>query len=174
MNQELPTINQFSNVSNTYALGDFGAGLTTSGAFGVGHISYSPDFENRRKQVEDYKYLDAVLAKRKEPESILTQAFKEAIKNVAKARVIQVFIADNDCNIEVAKRLLYKGEQLFTDLSDQDLFYDIEIKALITKHNEYRATVLNESKSTATEKVFLKPIKVSELSMVVAVLAEFK
>lgn len=97
---------------------------------------------------------------------------KEA-KKMESGRIVQVFIVDPDKNVPVEKRLLYKGEQQFTDMTDQDLFFDLDLKSKIASHNEYRATLVNKNKSTGTEKIFLEPLRISELKMIVSVAAEF-
>lgn len=89
-------------------------------------------------------------------------------------RIVKVFIADSDVNLPLEKRLLYKGEEQLTDLTDQELFYEVPITALLAEHNKLRAGALNKS---ATEKagrdVYLEPVRIRDLRMVVVDVASF-
>ena len=53
-------------------------------------------------------------------------------------RIVQVFIADPNINVPLENSLLYQGEQKFTDLTDQELFYEIEIKARLWANSRPR------------------------------------
>lgn len=91
-------------------------------------------------------------------------------------RIVRVFLVDPDKRIEdLNKRLLYKSDELITDMTDQDLFFDIDVKSILEKHNKYRETVIYEvtSKGDTVEKTGLKPVRVSDLAMSVILVAEF-
>lgn len=158
MDRETPQLSNMMCVSNAYSCNDFKVGE----GFGVKEPWPCPN---------PLAALEAEIGRisaRNEREI----NFKPE-KLMARARLVKVYIADTNTNIPIEKSLLYRGDEVFTDLSDQDLFYDIDIKNILAQHNSYRTTVVNEAKSSATEKVFLKPAKVSELSMVITVLASF-
>lgn len=87
------------------------------------------------------------------------------------ARLVQVFIADPDENLPLDKRLIYKGEQKFTDLTDQELFFEVEINSILATHNELRVKTLD--KSIKTKERFLEPIRIRDLRMVVVNIATF-
>lgn len=42
-------------------------------------------------------------------------------------RLVQVFIADPDPNVPLKAALLYKGELLFTDATDQELYFEVPV-----------------------------------------------
>jgi hypothetical protein len=86
-------------------------------------------------------------------------------------RLVQVFIADPDENVPLDKSLLYSGEQKLTDATDQELFFEIEIKAILEKHNAERVQFVNKKVKERTE--FLEPVKIRDLKMVVVNVATF-
>lgn len=89
-------------------------------------------------------------------------------------RIVQVFIADTDPNLNLSGCLLYKGEQVFTDATDQELFFEIPIKDILDKHNLRRAMVLDkEATKKAGKDVFLEPARIRDLKMVVVEIAKF-
>lgn len=167
---DLPQLSSCLNTSSAYTMADWTGpyAMYPGNNFGVGvHSGISPYLE-RQKELEKYKYV--------EPNRLLankSQILEEKVKPMITQRVVQVFILDPDKSIPLDKRLLYTGPQHFTDMSDQDLFFDVEIKSILSKHNEYRLTVLDKKKSTTTEKVYLEAVRVSELKMVVSVVAQF-
>lgn len=92
-------------------------------------------------------------------------------ETVMATRLIQVFVADPNDNLPLSQRLLYSGEQKITDLTDEELFYDIEIKGLLEKHNEIRAKTPNKKIKERTE--YLEPARIRDLKMVVVTIATF-
>ena len=88
-----------------------------------------------------------------------------------KRRLIKVIIVDPDENVPLEKCLLYSGEEKLTDLTDQELFYEIEIKDMLDDHNEVRAKIVDKTVKERTE--YLEPIKVRDLRMVVVTVAQF-
>lgn len=89
----------------------------------------------------------------------------------ATRRLVQVFIADPDENVPLEKSLLYSGEQKLTDLNDQELFFEVDIKTILDKHNTERVTLINRKVKERTEN--LEPVKIRDLRMVVVVVASF-
>lgn len=86
-------------------------------------------------------------------------------------RLVQVFIADPNDNIPLEQCLLYKGEQKLTDLTDQELFFEVDIKSILAAHNEKRVNMIDKKIKERTE--HLEPARVRDLKMVVATLATF-
>jgi len=86
-------------------------------------------------------------------------------------RLVQVFIADPDENVPLESSLLYTGSQKLTDATDQELFFEIDIKGILEKHNDLRKTIVNKKVKERTE--HLEPIKVRDLKMVVVDVASF-
>jgi hypothetical protein len=89
-------------------------------------------------------------------------------------RIVKVVIADVDKNLPVASRVLFQGEEQVTELTDEELFFEVPIVDLLKKHNELRAKNLNKADtSKAGKDVFLEPIRVRDLRMVVVEIADF-
>jgi hypothetical protein len=84
-------------------------------------------------------------------------------------RVVQVFVADPNDNIPLDDCLLFKGEEKLTDATDQELFFELDIKDLLEKHNEKRVKVIDKKVKDRTE--YLEPAKVRDLKMVVVTVA---
>lgn len=95
-------------------------------------------------------------------------------KQVPSARIVKIFIADPNENLPLDKRILYSGDEKLTDLTDQELFFEVPIKELLDAHNAVRAATRDRKQ---TEKfgreVFLEPVRIRDLKMVVTTVAEF-
>lgn len=89
-------------------------------------------------------------------------------------RVVQVFIVDPDERVPLEKALLYQGEQKLTDATDRELFFEIDIKRLLDRHNEERVQILDkEATAKSGRDVYLEPIRIRDLKMVVVNIATF-
>jgi hypothetical protein len=86
-------------------------------------------------------------------------------------RLVQVFIADPDENVPLEKALLYTGEQKLTDATDQELFFEIDMKSVLEAHNSERIKIINRKVKERTE--YLEPVKIRDLKMVVVDVATF-
>jgi hypothetical protein len=86
-------------------------------------------------------------------------------------RLVQVFIADPDPNVPLADCLLYRGEQIVTDATDQELFFDIDLKAALDQHNTKRTTLVNKKVRERVE--HLEPARIRDLKMTVVEIAKF-
>ena len=89
-------------------------------------------------------------------------------------RIVKVIIADIDENLPLDRRLLYTGDEQLTDLTDQELFYEVGITELLAEHNARRAKTFDK---IATNKlgrdVMLEPVRIRDLKMVVVTVASF-
>jgi hypothetical protein len=92
-------------------------------------------------------------------------------KPMSTTRLVQVFIADTNDNIPLDKRLLYSGEQKLTDLTDQELFFEVDIKTMLDKHNEVRKATVDKAVKERTE--YLEPARIRDLKMTVVTIAQF-
>lgn len=92
-------------------------------------------------------------------------------EKVMTLRMVQVLIADPNENIPLAQRLIFNGDPKLTDSTDQELFFEIDIKTLLDKHNEVRVKIVDKKVKERTE--YLEPIKIRELKMVVVSIATF-
>ncbi len=89
-------------------------------------------------------------------------------------RLVQVFIVDPDSELPLEDALLYSGDQGLTELTDQELFFEIDIKTILEKHNKTRAKTLDKDTMKVTGKeAFLDPVRIRDLKMTVVELAVF-
>lgn len=86
-------------------------------------------------------------------------------------RLVQVLIVDPNENVPLDQCLLYKGEPKMTDATDQELFFEIDIKDILAKHNEKRVQIVDRKVKERTE--HLEPAKIRDLKMVVVNIAAF-
>lgn len=108
-----------------------------------------------------------------EPPRTLNVNFPQPEKesNTMARRLVQVLIADPNENVPTADCLLYKGEPVLTDATDQELYFDIDIKSILAAHNEKRVNLIDKKIKDRTE--HLEPAKVRDLKMVVVTIATF-
>lgn len=89
-------------------------------------------------------------------------------------RVVQIFIADTNKDIPLVNGLLYQGDPTFTDLTDEELFFEIPIKELLDKHNELREKTLDKQATKRSGRdVYLEAARIRDLKMVVVDIAAF-
>lgn len=93
-------------------------------------------------------------------------------KPVSDRRLVKVIIVDPDENVKLEDAMLYNSNEQFTDLTDQELFFEIDIKALLAAHNDKRMMTVDKDKSK-DETVYLEPIRIRDLKMVVLNIAKF-
>jgi hypothetical protein len=90
------------------------------------------------------------------------------------ARIVKVFIADSNENLPLEKRVLYSGDEKLTDLTDQELFFDVPIAELLAKHNEVRKSTVDKAQAEKFGRdIFLEPARIRDLKMVVVTVAQF-
>ena len=93
---------------------------------------------------------------------------------VSTARIVKVFIADSNDNLPLDKRVIYSGDEKLTDLTDQELFFEVPIADLLAKHNEARkATVDKKQAEKFGRDIYLEPARIRDLKMVVVNVAQF-
>ena len=141
------------------------------GAGDLGHEAFDKLVEDMTKpQARRFTAGAAVFP----PQLLQAAIFKPKEEGELTTRLVKVFIADPDARVPLESRLLYRGEETLTDGSDQDLFYDLDIKGLLGKHNELRKGIVDKKASEGRDKpVYLEPIKASGLRMQVVLLASF-
>jgi len=97
---------------------------------------------------------------------------EKAVQGLAiKRRIVKVFVVDPDQNVPLDKSIIYRGEEKMTDLTDQELYFELELGALLKAHNEYRVTLVNKAVKERTE--HLEPARIRDLSMTIVTVAEF-
>lgn len=90
------------------------------------------------------------------------------------ARIVKVFIADPSEDLKLSERVLYTGEEKLTDLTDQELFFEVPIQELLSKHNLSRAKTLDKKQAEKFGRdIFLEPARIRDLKMVVVTVAQF-
>lgn len=90
------------------------------------------------------------------------------------ARIVKVFIADSNENLPLDKRVLFSGDEQLTDLTDQELFFEVPIADLLAKHNAMRAATVDKKQAEKFGRdVMLEPARIRDLKMVVVTVAQF-
>jgi len=92
-------------------------------------------------------------------------------KSMPTKRLVRVFLVDPNESVPLDSSMLYKSDEKLTDLTDQELFFEIPVQELLTKHNALRATLLDKAATKRSNKdVMLEPAKIRDLTMTVLVL----
>lgn len=95
-------------------------------------------------------------------------------QQMASARIVKVYIADPNENLPLNKRVLHTGEEQLTDLTDQELFFEVPIAELLAKHNELRKTIIDKLQAEKFGRdIYLEPARIRDLKMVVVSVAAF-
>lgn len=111
---------------------------------------------------------------RKFEEAVRAISPKKVKENESMRRLVRVIVIDPDENLPVEHSVLYMGEEEVTDLTDEELFYELELKSLLTTHNSLRQGVINKKASKNKDKdVYLDDVRIKDLKMVVLTLADF-
>jgi len=163
MNNEMPTVIDASHTHTMYTAGNFGAGLVHEGAAGTA-------LRGNLAAISNARFANTVEANHAKIFPEQYQQPKEIPMAVTPRRFVKVLIADSNDNIPLADCLLYQGEEHLTDATDQELFYELDIKTLLEKHNEKRTKIIDKKVKDRTE--FLEPAKVRDLKMVVVTVAQ--
>ena len=91
---------------------------------------------------------------------------------MSERRLVKIMIVDPNLNVPVEHAILINEEEKLTDLDDQELFFELDIKAILQEHNNYRTKVVDKDASGEKE-VYLKPARIRDLKMIVKTIAEF-
>lgn len=161
-NLDLPTMAKAARYSTAYVGDDFGAGSASSLTIGAINPLTTGGVTSSSQVVR----ANPIFLAQSQP---LAPSIPVPAKQTR--RLVQVFIADPDDAVPLESSLLYTGDQKLTDATDQELFFEIDIKGILEKHNEVRKTIVNKKVKERTE--YLEPIKVRDLKMVVVDVASF-
>lgn len=127
---------------------------------------------DRRISDGDAQKLIHALGQQAKPAAPINQLAKEI--TVSTARIVKVFIADPNENLPLDKRVLYSGEEKLTDLTDQEMFYEVPINEILAKHNEVRKVTVDKKQAEKFGRdIFLEPARIRDLKMVVVTVAQF-
>lgn len=89
-------------------------------------------------------------------------------------RVVRVFIFDPNESLALESRLLFKSNEKLTDLTDQELFFELPMADMLTKHNELRAKTVDKTQTAKLGKeMYLETVRIRDLKMVVVTIAQF-
>lgn len=89
-------------------------------------------------------------------------------------RLIRVFVLDPNENIKLEDRMIFSGKERLTDLTDQELFFELPMGDILTKHNELRAKTMDKDRSSKMGKeIYLEPVRIRDLKMTVLNIAAF-
>lgn len=102
--------------------------------------------------------------------------FKPAVlqqekKPMSTRRIVKVIIMDPNDNVPLEDCILYSGPEKMTDATDQELFFEVDIKGILNAHNAKRTKSVNKDFKERT--VYLEPAKIRDLKMVVVNVATF-
>lgn len=86
-------------------------------------------------------------------------------------RLVRVLIVDPNENVPLERCKLYDSGEMFTELDDQELFFNSGIMEKLKEHNTYRTTLVNKKVKDRTES--LEPARVRDLRMTVIQIATF-
>lgn len=91
--------------------------------------------------------------------------------DLSQRRLVKVFIVDPNPNVPPERAVLFEGQQTLTDLTDQELFFEIDLKGALERHNAYRVGLVDKTIRDREQK--LEPVRIRDLAMRVVVLAQF-
>ena len=97
----------------------------------------------------------------------------EGEEAVSKRRLVIVLIVDPDERVPVEKSVLYRSDIFLTDETNEEIYFGLNMAQMLKDHNEKRADIEDEDKSTVEKPRFLKPARISDLSWTVVELATF-
>jgi len=167
--RETPTIAGMAALSSTYAGADIQAGLQMQQGLGAGFQFRDPDEDRKRAQMD--AFMRSAVAAQNNLHAIAPPKQEQKTMANPTRRVVQVYIVDPNENVPVESCMLYKGDPILTDLTDQELFFEIDIKDVLAKHNAKRVTFPDKKVKDRIE--HLEPAKVRDLKMTVVTIAAF-
>lgn len=174
MNRELPAIARSAYASNAVDMGraiqNQMAGHNLGRAIG-GDFSNQAQFAN----LAPHQLAQEAAQLTRYQAALNLQPIKERKPAMPTRRLVQVIIADPDENVPLEQCLLYQSDQKLTDATDQELFFEVDIKSLLDKHNERRVKLVDKSAKDRSAVVitYLEPARIRDLKMVVVTVATF-
>lgn len=89
-------------------------------------------------------------------------------------RYVQVFIVDPDDNVPIEQSVLYKSEPFFTDKTNRELWFDVEVKEILERHNKLRKSLIDKKASRKYGKdIHLEEARIKDLKMIVIEIVGF-
>lgn len=178
---ETPTIANYTSNSNAYSGLPVGNAtfLSATGTAGSNTMDWleaaeatPPAVRERRIVTDDGRKFLAQMAQAQltqQPKPEINQP--ESIPMPQARRIVEIYIADPNENVPLEDALLFTCTPKMTDLTDQELFFEIDIKSILATHNEKRVKITDRKVKDRVE--LLEPAKVRDLKMVVNTVAQF-
>jgi len=164
---ETPTILTAAYVSDTTTGGNFGQDWTPNAVRTARKVRVSP-FDGNADTFHNLAHTAPNFLERIEDEL----EGENDMDN--ERRVVQVFIIDPDENVPLDVCLLYKGESKLTDMSNSELFFEVDINTILKTHNEKRVKMLDKKAQKNTGKdIYLEATRIRDLRMTVVDIASF-
>ncbi len=171
--RDLPTITDTSHSHSVYGLGNLAAPMMayagTSAATDL--IRWDTPINANMQAVAAQQVATPIQRRIEAAVAGQPMSPKPKKEPIVTRRLVQVFIADPDENVPLEKALLYSGLQKFTDATDQELFFEIDIKSILDNYNDERVKLVNKKVKERTE--MLEPVKIRDLKMTVVNIATF-
>lgn len=158
MNQEMPEISSTAYVTTTSGMQDMAGNAVV--------LAGNP-------QAFDLRGPDVGPGNRRVMLDVLNKAATELESNEDDymKRIVRVLIVDSDEEVPAEQSVLHDSGEMLTDADDQELFFEINIKKILEKHNEIRGKIVDPEYTDRTE--YLQPLRIRELKMQVVVIAQF-
>lgn len=159
MNQEMPEITSTSYVSTTTGIQDMASNAVV--------VAGNP-------QAFDLRGPDTVPpGERRVMLDVLNQVATtlETNEDEYMKRIVRVLIVDSDEEVPAEQSVLHDSGEQLTDADDQELFFEVNIKEILEKHNEVRGKIVDPEYTDRTE--YLQPLRIRDLKMQVVVIAQF-
>jgi hypothetical protein len=86
-------------------------------------------------------------------------------------RYVRIIVVDPDPNVPLDQCLLHSGAEKLTDLTDQELFYDLDMRTMLEEHNSKRVKLQDKTVKERTQ--MLEPARIRDLKMTVVTIAQF-
>lgn len=169
-NADLPAISSSNYASTAYGIGAAGISPLVASTISLeeNNAAVVQQWLHKGPLINQWKQSDSDFNPKSTPK---TKPQEKPQVTTPARRLVQVFIADPDENIPLDQCLLYSGEQKLTDATDQELFFEIDIKGILEKHNAKRTKLVNKKVKERVE--HLEAAKVRDLKMVVVTVAQF-
>lgn len=161
---------------NNLNLPNFTASSYTTSNIPAGSALWSSDGAVERRLAQEafkqYANINSASAFMQQPKEI---SVSTPVQIKSKLRVVRVFLVDTDERVPVDKRILHRSDEMTTDATDQELYFDIPVTELLKKHNAVRATVEWEEKTSegTRTRTGLKEARIRDLTMSVTTVAQF-
>jgi hypothetical protein len=172
MTGDMPTIIDSGHAHSTYSLANLAVPTSTwvSGT-GLGAAVGLGVWDNQNVALQQRRLIAGNPAHNAQAGALFPATPSKPKEKPVSRRLVQVFIADPDENLPLEQSLLYSGDQKLTDATDQELFFEIDMKSILEKHNAARVTFIDKKVKERTE--HLEPVKIRDLRMVVVNVATF-